>query len=224
MKKYIFLVLITLFLCGCSKNSAKIEMSSKTYEQDGCKAALQIPELCAHSDFADRFNSDYTAFCDNMLNGFLAEAEKSSIKNDSLTLDQKITLNRGDIVSIVGECHSYTGGVHDNLSRIVKNIDIKNERLIAFDDLFCDDGYITRINSYIEVLSEQKPEKFSELWKKPIVTKEQKFYLTPESLVIFFDPYELSYYAKGFVEIEIPYDEITSFLNPEYSGRIIKAF
>ena len=136
----------------------------------------------------------------------------------------KITLNRGDIVSIVGECHSYTGGVHDNLSRIVKNIDIKNEKLIAFDDLFCDDGYINRINSYIEVLSEQKPEKFSELWKKPIVTKEQKFYLTPESLVIFFDPYELSYYAKGFVEIEIPYDEITSFLNPEYSGRIIKAF
>lgn len=182
---------------------------------------MQIPELHAHSDFADQFNSDYVNFCDNMLCGFLAEAEKSDIKNDSLTLTQKVTLNRSGIVSIVGECHSYTGGVHDNLSRIVKNIDTKNGRQITFDDLFSDDGYISRINSYIEVLSEQKPEKFSELWKNPIVTKEQKFYLTPDNIVVFFDPYKLSYYAKGFIEIEIPYDEITSFLNPEYSARII---
>ena len=83
--------------------------------------------------------------------------------------------------------------------------------------MFNDNTYVNRINSYISSLLQTNPEKFDELWKIPTVSENQDFYITSQGIVIFYPPYELSYYSKGFVEIEIPYKEIESYLNPNYS-------
>ena len=99
----------------------------------------------------------------------------------------------------------------------IKNIDTKNGVYLSFKDMFNDNTYLNRINSYISSLLQTNPEKFDELWKTPTVSENQNFYITSQGIVIFYPPYELSYYSKGFVEIEIPYKEIESYLNPNYS-------
>lgn len=64
----------------------------------------------------------------------------------------------------------------------------------------------------------ENPDKYSELWEKPEITNENenRFYMTDTDLVIFFPPYELSYYAKGFIEFPIPLEEINPILKDHY--------
>ena len=61
-------------------------------------------------------------------------------------------------------------------------------------------------------------EEYQELWEKPEIKPEHQtdFYLDGDSLVIFFQPYELSYYARGFVEFPLPLDELAGYMKEEY--------
>lgn len=220
MKRIIAAAAAALVLCGCSQDSVKVEIKEKEYEEAGYKVYMEVPEIEGNSDFIKTFNADYTALADEMLKKFSEEAEKSDIPNDSMEFKQSISLNQNGILSIVGECEAFTGGPHGILSRVVRNIDIKNAREISLSDLFTDEEYVNRINSYIEVLMEEKPADFADLWKTPAVAENQGFYLTGKGIVLFYPPYELSYYSKGFVEIEIPYDELGGFLNPDYAQII----
>ena len=213
--KIIFIPFLLIFLYGCSDNTVKIY--EKKYSGEGYEMSMEIPELQEDTDFADKFNSEYITFADNTLNSFIAESEKSATAKDSLILNQEIKFNKNSIISIVGNCETFTGGPHPTTERIVKNIDTKNGVYLSFKDIFNDDTYINRINSYISSLLQTNPEKFDELWKTPTVSENQNFYITSQGIVIFYPPYELSYYSKGFVEIEIPYKEIESYLNPNYS-------
>lgn len=217
MKKSVFLLLLALSLTGCAANGAKVDMQKKTYEGNGYSMTMEIPVIHGPADFAREINAQYTELCDSILNKFPEEAERSAVPKDTLKLTQKVAFNKNGILSIVGECESFTGGPHSNLSRVVKNIDMKNKRIIKLENLFADSGYTDRINSYIETTAEHSPADFRDLWKKPTMTSEREFYLSPDGLVIFFTPYELSYYSKGFVEIKIPYEEIRNYMNPEYS-------
>ena len=204
-----------IFIYGCSDNTVKIY--EKKYSGEGYEMSMEIPELQEDTDFADKFNSEYITIADNTLKSFIAESEKSATAKDSLILNQEIKFNKNSIISIVGTCETFTGGPHPTTERIVKNIDTKNGVYLSFKDIFNDDTYINRINSYISSLLQTNPEKFDELWKTPTVSENQNFYITSQGIVIFYPPYELSYYSKGFVEIEIPYKEIESYLNPNYS-------
>lgn len=218
--KIISVSLILIFLYGCSDNTVKLY--EKNYSGEGYEMSMEIPELQEDTDFANTFNSEYITFADNTLNSFITESESSSATKDTLILKQEIKFNKNGIISIVGNCETFTGGPHPTTERLVKNIDTKKGIYLSFKDLFNDDGYINRINSYISTLLETNPEKFDELWKTPTISENQDFYISPQGLVIFYPPYELSYYSKGFVEIEIPYKEIESYMNPEYANLIYK--
>lgn len=207
-------------LYACSSESVKIEIKEKTYEEDGYSIVMEYPLLYGNSDFIREINSEYSRLSGKILDDFSAEAERSAVPRDTLTIEQKTTFNKNGILSIVGECEAFTGGPHPTLGRIVRNYDIKNSKAITPGDLFTDSGYINRINSYIESLIREHPADFRDLWKKPVMSDEREFYISQNGIVIYFPPYELSYYSKGFVEIEIPIDEIESYMCPEYSSRM----
>jgi len=195
-------------------------MNTKSYSGNGYSITMEIPEIQDDSGFSPQFNSEYIALGDTILNNFIAEAEKTENAEDTLNISQEIKFNKNKILSIIGNCEAYTGGTHKTQSRILKNTDLETGKNISFNELFNDGAYIDRINSYISTLLETNPEKFNELWKIPTVSENQDFYITADGIVIYYPPYELSYYSKGFVEIEIPYEEIESYLKPGYAKRI----
>ena len=213
--KILIVPIILIFLYGCSDNT--INIYEKKYSGEGYEVSMEIPELREDTDFANKFNSEYITFADNTLNSFIAEAENTATSTDSLSLKQEIKFNKNGLASIVGDCETFTGGPHTTSEKIVKNIDTKNGIFLSFKEMFSDDTHVNRINSYISTLLETNPEKFDELWKTPTVSENQNFYITPHGLVLLYPPYELSYYSKGLVELEIPYKEIESYLNPDYS-------
>ena len=217
VKKIFTVCFMVLVLCACKGETVKTEIKCKEYEEPGYKVLIEIPEFSGNSDFIKKLNEEYITLSDNIFMNFKKEAEMSEIKNDTLELYQYIKINKGGILSIIGECEAYTGGAHGTLSRVVKNIDINGEKELLLDDFFVDGEYKNRINSYIELMIEEKPSEFKELWKKPSVGENQAFYINDKGIVIFYPPYELSYYSKGFVEIEIPHDELRGYLKPEYN-------
>ena len=62
------------------------------------------------------------------------------------------------------------------------------------------------------------PDEYSDLWEKPQIkeSNQRDFYVTQQGLVIFYQPYDLSYYARGFVEFTIDYADISGYLKEEY--------
>ena len=55
-----------------------------------------------------------------------------------------------------------------------------------------------------------------ELLCKELGIRPFEFYMTDEDLVIFFPPYVLSYYAKGFIEFPLRLTELNGYLNEEF--------
>lgn len=48
------------------------------------------------------------------------------------------------------------------------------------------------------------------------IRENQEFYLTPDSLVIYYQLYEYTPYAWGFLKFSIPYGELSGILKPEF--------
>ncbi len=150
------------------------------------------------------------------------EAEESMPEGvrSALQITQDVKRISNGIISFVSEHYIYIGGAHGNTSYYPVTVDINSQspHNLKLDELFSDEKYIDKLNSIIDEMVESDPQKYSELWAKPHITEENqdRFYLTDDELVIYFPPYELSYYAKGFVEFKIPLKDLSTILNERF--------
>ena len=49
-----------------------------------------------------------------------------------------------------------------------------------------------------------------------MLSENQDFYITPENLVVYYLPYKLSHYERGFVEIPLSLSDMSGYLKEEY--------
>ena len=217
----VFLLCVVCF-CGCSSNKVKVKFINNDYETETQVVNMQIPEFVnvGTKEFCEELNNNYEEYSKDLLNSFIDDSE--SMKDNrtgksKLDMKQEIKYNKKGLFSLVSEIYEYTEGTYGVSKRRVLNVDVTNSRVILLSDLFSDDAYIDMLNSKLEKLSEDSM--YSDLWEKPQITDEQNeyFYFDDKGLVIFYPPYELSYYARGFVELTIPYSELYGYLKPEYS-------
>ena len=221
--KRIFLILtVSLLLASCEKNAVKIKTSINSYETDNEIVYIELPKIDGLKDekFEDELNSEYEKRYEEMLNSYLNNSEKSKnerTKKSELIVKQRVSYNKNNLVSIVSERYEYTDGFNGQSVRYVNNIDTKNNKKLLLADIFNDDAYREMLNQRLEKIS--LDEKYSDLWERPKITDKQNeyFYFTDKGLVIFYPPYELSYYSRGFVEFTIPYEDLYGYLKPEYS-------
>ena len=77
---------------------------------------------------------------------------------------------------------------------------------------------LEKINEEIEKHSEE----YKDLWAKPEIKQEHQtdFYIQDDDLVIFFQPYDLSYYARGFVEFRLDLEDLSGYMKEEYRRLI----
>lgn len=123
-----------------------------------------------------------------------------------------VKLNTTKIFSVCLNHYEYTGGAHGNFFASCFNINLNTGDQITLQNLL-------RRNSLNE-LSEIVSDKILEMFEAEtlveaglfddvlIIEWDQDFYLTPNSLVVQFDPYEIAPYYMGDIEVELPYDEI----------------
>jgi len=149
-------------------------------------------------------------------------------EEDFLSVEDRFTVElNGNLLIVIKSGYDYFfGAAHGIPIMEYYLIDINSGKFYDLDDLFISESdYDTRINKFIsskiaeDVASGDSfldPESFKG------IREDQDFYLSKNSLVIYFTPYEIAAFAAGFPEFEIPFAEIDNLINKE--GEFWKAF
>jgi predicted Zn-dependent protease len=137
----------------------------------------------------------------------------SAIDFKTIVSNYNVQLNQKGLLSILFELYYYTGGAHGNTVFDSLSIDLNTGEVYKFNDLF------NPKHNYIPGLNEIAIKKATEsgvplLNEYKGLTEDQKFYLTPSSIVLYYQLYEYTPYAYGRFEIKIPYKEIQHLLYP----------
>ncbi len=224
--KRLWVLFVIFVISGCAAGGGyRTAISKEEYETDYSVVYAEIIEFegFENKEYQSELNMSIREGVEGTIKNFdsLALQAKKDIPKgvkSTLRLTQDMRRNKDGIISFIEEQYIYLGGAHGNTARYPRTVDTRMEEphVMELSELFADEGYVDEVNRNIDLLIEKNPEKYGELWAEPHITEESMFYLTDEELVIFFSPYELSYYAKGFIEFPIRMTEISGYLKPEY--------
>ena len=216
--------ILTLILCSCSFNdSYGITIKKEEQETDYSSVYAEIVEFSGikNKEYQSQLNLSIEDNVKDAIHQFdsVAQDAQSNLPTgvkSTLYITQKIKRNTNDFISFITENYTFTGGAHGSTAWYPRTIEVTADTPhdMKLGELFMIDDYLDKINAIIKRKIEDNPDIYSELWEEPVVTKENedRFYLTDDSLVIFFPPYELSYYAKGFIEFPIELKELSPYL------------
>lgn len=221
--KTISSILALTFLCSCTVQNGKIKsrIENVSRETDAFSINGERIILDGSSEGIQKFNEDADNEITEWTEDFETRASQITVPGSSppcLQIRQTIKRNSGGIFSIITEKYVYLSGFHGNTWWSAKTYDSSADKILKLSDLFCDDTYPKILNERMNELIENDSEAYHDLWEQPQIdsTREDKFYLDDKNLVIFFEPYELSYYARGVVEFPIPLEKIRGYINEEY--------
>lgn len=209
-------------LCASCGKSVKIKGVDKSYSTNTISVKACIPQIdgLASRELQEKLNKEYMTVCTDMLNDFSKSAKETN-EQSFFEISTTEHYNRSGFLSVVTQVESSAKRSRKNSFRITKNIDTNSCVEVSFSELFADDSYIDMLNEYLEQEITQHSERYTDLWEKPKISEGQRFYINEDNLVIFYPPYELSYYERGFVEISVPLSDISGYLKPEYRNMFI---
>ena len=133
-----------------------------------------------------------------------------------------IGLHQKDLLTLQKTGYLYPkGAAHGMPGREYLHIDLKSGTEYQLEDLFKSGNDYTKVLSGIvgkqmKDLMASDPENnlyLTEDYKG--IQKDQPFYITEDSLVLYFTPYEIAPYAAGFPEFSVKFGEISDILNKD---------
>jgi hypothetical protein len=116
------------------------------------------------------------------------------------------------------------GAAHGMPSLHYPHVDLNSGAFYQLEDLFKEDSdYIKEISNLIAEKI-KTDEKYSYVFPDAItsIKPDQPFYVSDNSLYIYFEPYEIAPFVAGFPTFEIPYYQVNHLLNKE--GAFWKAY
>ncbi|MBQ8637283.1 MAG: DUF3298 and DUF4163 domain-containing protein [Clostridia bacterium] len=220
--KAVIIITAIFFLCSCN-NGIDIKIEERFYQTDNGEVKMKLPEFSSAtaSEFAQNVNDIYNREVSSIIDAFFAK-EPTGDKNAELNADSVVTRNDGRIVSVVFEGEAYMGGAHGEKFRLSKTFDFDTAQEITLDSLFADASWKMVVNNKMRSLAEEGEGDYSELWEIPTteLLNPENFYLRDNVLVLYFPPYELSYYRRGYVEFEFKKEELAGYLS-DYGREVL---
>lgn len=138
------------------------------------------------------------------------------------SLTYTVNTDKNGIISITSHIYTYTGGAHGLMLKESKNFNLNTEKDIALNDIL--KGSDTEIyqliySLFIDYFNDMKEndnggwdlEEWNESLKNEI--KNVKYYIKDNSVIFYFDPYQVAPYAFGSPSVELPYDPELFTLN-----------
>ncbi len=149
-------------------------------------------------------------------------ADVNKFANDGLRLrkvevavSHAVSYNDNNLLSVVINEWAYTGGAHPMSYKRAFTFDTRTGDALRLADLFRDGaGYRARLNSLLteQIAARQIP--IFDFSPFAGVKDNQEFYLTADGLVVYYQLYEYTPYAFGFLEFPIPYAQLADLLKP----------
>ncbi|MBK7632717.1 MAG: DUF3298 and DUF4163 domain-containing protein [Ignavibacteriales bacterium] len=127
-----------------------------------------------------------------------------------------VEYNSEKFVSVVLNHYQFTGGAHGNYFALGYNIKTSDGKNLTLKDIIKSDSFdILTDECEQSILESYQTSTLIEagLFEDEIVLEDdQDFYITPTSLIVQFDPYEIGPYAMGEIMAEIPFKKIKDIL------------
>ena len=203
---------------NCAK--IKIEFPQVTsFENETIKAKINksIAKLFSMNEGGDLEIIDFNT----AMNGFIEEYESfitefpDAYQSWFIEKTGEVKLNKENIYSIDYLEYSFTGGAHPNTFVLFKNYNVENGEEIKLEEIIPADKQqeLTNIaETEFRKLKELTPE--DDLGQAGFWFENNKFYLndnfliTDSTFVFYYNNYEITAYAFGPTELEIPYSKI----------------
>lgn len=138
------------------------------------------------------------------------------VKPYVININNTVTYNRDNILSITLHLYSYTGGAHGSSTDKSLNFDTNTGNKGVIADFFGNNkDYNKIILDHIKSTINKNPELYFKeaVDKLNVIPYNQKFFLTDGYLVIYFDEYEIAPYAAGIPKFYIPISSFPSGIN-----------
>jgi hypothetical protein len=188
-----------------------------------------IPQFVGLSDaaFRAKLNGDLKARLESIAQGVqdnIAEQNEGYEKypeweyyNYYEDLYYRIVGVHHDVLVIMLYGYIYMGGAHGMPVMEAINIDTINNKVLRFEDLFIKVDYEKILLKEIQDLW-LKDEVYEFGFAKEVdyLPLDSAFYFEEGNLNVFYPPYELASYARGFVEFSIPLAKLSEILKDEY--------
>ena len=133
-------------------------------------------------------------------------------------------IDRG-VLSLFGTQHSYSGGIHGNMSCVAANYDLTTGDVLTLGSIMHMDAnkeaFIKIITDKLAVLKDEY--NLYDNFEDGVITRMngdenlyEDFYFTMTGLCFFFSPYEIAPYSSGIITVEIPYSELPGLIYDGY--------
>jgi len=198
--------------------------TGRCHASTGVEIEVDIPITLAAYPFAqdtiDAFiKGHYQAFL-----GWFADTELVFTASFpwSLYITYEEYAHSDTVQSVVFTISEYTGGAHPNSYYMTFTFDLAGERVLALDDLFTDvEAGLTAVmpiaRAQLETaMGDMALPDFINPGTEPTPENYANFALTPDSLIIFFPPYQVAPYAAGPQQVTIPLADLAGVLEAEW--------
>jgi hypothetical protein len=209
---------------------------------DNCaKIKIEFPQIKSlenklvkekiNKSISDLFSQDILGgtksdYMETMMNAFIEEYEAfskefpDSYQSWFIERTGEVKMNRDNIFSIDFLDYSFTGGAHPNTFVTFRNYNVSNGEEIGLDEIIS----ANKLDEFT-IIAEAEFRKLKELTSEADLGQagfwfeNNKFYLNENflirdsSLVFYYNNYEITAYAFGPTELEIPYSKIRNLIN-----------
>jgi len=194
-----------------------------TYKEndiDILTVSLELPVLTgdyivyeAINQVFEDLQEDYIASNDIWAEDTRAYATEEYFYTNSLDLTYAVLYNSNGILCIELDGYSFTGGAHGYPIRIIYTFDLATGNQLDLSDLIAADQneFWSYVSLEFEKMINENP---IEYWDDAMTNIANRgldfstvdYALLEEGICIYFFPYDLASYARGFVEVVIPYE------------------
>ncbi len=205
-----------VILQNIDENHIKINTIKEISETRELKLSLQYPELTGLE------NSQVEKLLNSKFAGLAKEAGDRGLQAGKMMIeeqlargmkaeafyDYRVKYNHEGIISIVFLDYIYSGGAHGLTVQSSYTIDLKTGTIYELKDVFkAGTDYVSIISSEVK---KQMGEREMTGYLPPFeaIRPDQDFFLSNNSLVVYFQAYEYTPYAAGIPEFEIDFHQL----------------
>lgn len=176
-----------------------------------------------NNEYIAKINDEYKAYAEKFISDAEANSDdakelmeamgKDKFRPFEFNLSYDVHTDKNDLLSVTNYEYYDLGGAHPNTERASRTFDLKNAKELVLSDVVKGDAdeihtmvYDVFVSYFEENSEDFSAEAASELDKE---CDNVKFYVTDNTIVLYFDVYQVSAYAAGYPTVELKYNEGT---------------
>lgn len=244
MKTYLYVFLFFFLLFGC-QNEDKLTFEPYLVESEACenctKISISLPNALEESKLARTVNtalheevisflhfdddlevSDIDTAIGSFQSGFVELQKRYEDETTpwEATIDSEVTFENSSLLSITIDAYIFTGGAHGYTSKRFLNFDKRKGQEIENWQLFKDSVAFKNL-AELKFRTKEKIPQDKSINYTGFMFEQDSFYLpvnmgfTEKGMKLLYNQYEISSFADGTIELDLPFEEVQKFIKPK---------